>query len=390
MRLCENSTALRAFADLEQVSKGDYQFLSSLYLFTCLWVYLQSTWSQNCTVSFDRHLSSTPSLQEAEEKASQAANRKQQLALLTEELERLKATNAELSQEVPLLTAQNQQLRDEQEAQARRTADLQMTIDYMQEWQAVLKQKVAHSTGDALTDQGSAERGDASVEQKVRGTTAKKLDFEFASQGVTSSPEYATKGRTPDTAMREREECARIFVQGLERAMVGSPISVPVRGEEGDLQQLVSEVERDMGGERIRELEALVVKLTAEVTELRKGAEQNTYPEQEGEGEVSEVMELQKGAEDEGSPEQGGEGDTVSGASGREAELVQKLEEEQARREAAERRNEELARQLADQVQFYSSGRDDGMTERGQGEAAGHGDGAETGDEKAEEAQPGA
>jgi hypothetical protein len=340
-------------------------------------------------MSFDRHLSSTPSLQEAEEKASQAANRKQQLALLTEELERLKATNAELSQEVPLLTAQNQQLRDEQEAQARRTADLQMTIDYMQEWQAVLKQKVAHSTGEGLTDQGSAQRGDASVEQKVRGTTAKKLDFENASPGVTSSPEYATKGRTPDTAMREREECARIFVQGLERAMVGTPISVPVRGDEGDLQQLVSEVERDMGGERIRELEALVVKLTAEVTELRKVAEQNTYPEQ-GEGGFSEVMELQEGAEEKGSPEQGGEGDTVSGASGREAELVQKLEVEQARREAAERRNEELARQLADQVQFYSSGRDEGMTERGQGEAAGHGDSAETGDEKAEEAQPGA
>jgi hypothetical protein len=340
-------------------------------------------------MTFDRHLSSTPSLQEAEEKA---ANRKQQLALLTEELERLKATNAELSQEVPLLTAQNQQLRDEQEAQARRTADLQMTIDYMQEWQAVLKQKVAHSTVEALTDQGSAERGDASVEQKVQGTTAKKLDFECASPGVTSSPEYATKGRTPDTTMREREECARIFVQGLERAMVGSPISVPVQREEGDLQQLVSDVERDMGGEHIRELEAQVLKLTAEVTELRKGAEQNTYPEQEGEGEISEVMELQKGAEENGSPEQGGEGGTVSGTSGREAELVQKLEAEQARREAAERRNEELARQLADQAQFYSSGRDDGMTsaERGQGEAAGNGDGAETGDEKAEEAQPGA
>lgn len=260
------------------------------------------------------------SVQEAEEKA---ASRQNQLAVLTEELERLKAANAELSQEVPMLAAQNQQLKDEQEAQARRTEELQMTIDYMQEWQAVLKQKVARSTGKS-----SPERGAASIERN-RGSLAKRLDFE---DGMLS-PDSVAQNRTPDTEMRGRDACARIFVQGLERAMVGTPLTVPVLEDEGDLRQLVREVERDMGGERIRELEALVLKLTSEAEELQR--EKALSAENQGEEEPV----------------------------GKEAELVQHLAEERARREAAERRSDELARQLMDQALFGSTPNANGISE---------------------------
>ncbi|GAQ89293.1 hypothetical protein KFL_005080020 [Klebsormidium nitens] len=268
---------------------------------------------------------------EAEEKA---ASRQQQLTALTEELEHLKAANAELSQEVPLLSAQNQQLKDEQEAQARRTEELQMTIDYMQEWQAVLKQKVARSTGKSfggVNDQGSAERGGASAERN-RGGLAKRLDFE---DGMLS-PDSVAQNRTPDSEMRGRDACARIFVQGLERAMVGTPLTVPVQEEEGDLLQLVRDVERDMGGERIRELESLVSKLTSEAEELRKGSLEDALAA----GEQGEEEPFEK-----------------------EANLVQQLAEEQAKREAAERRSEELARQLMDQALFGNAQDTNGILE---------------------------